>query len=90
MAKQNRGKAIGKLTSRGRGTCPVCYTTRTKLLYKRKKNNGVTLNVCKKCINVSEEKLNQVQPVPTSLAFRRKHRTTFYRIIEQQRVKESS
>lgn len=90
MAKQNRGKAIGKLASRGRGTCPVCYSTRTKLLYKRKKSDGATLNVCKKCIDVSAERLDQVQSLSTALAFRRKHRSEFYRFVENQRQKESS
>lgn len=49
MAKSNRGKALWKMPSRGRGTCPVCRATRIKLLYTRTLENGAKAKVCKRC-----------------------------------------
>ncbi|QNO16072.1 hypothetical protein HYG86_15500 [Alkalicella caledoniensis] len=48
MAKKNRGKGLWNLESRGRGTCPICKTTRVKVLYDTVTENG-TVKVCKKC-----------------------------------------
>lgn len=53
MSKSNRGKALWKLPSRGRGTCPVCRATRIKLLYVRKLADGTQVKVCKRCRNRS-------------------------------------
>lgn len=49
MSKNKRGKALWRLPSRGRGTCPVCKSTRIKLLYTGKDPAGGKLEVCKKC-----------------------------------------
>ncbi|MFK7691500.1 hypothetical protein [Paenibacillus sp. HJGM_3] len=49
MSKNNRGKALWKLPARARGTCPVCGSTRIKLLYTRTQQDGQKLKVCKKC-----------------------------------------
>lgn len=49
MSKNHRGKALSKLPSRGRGTCPVCKTERIKLLYTLLTENGTKLTVCKRC-----------------------------------------
>ncbi|GAA3409908.1 hypothetical protein ACFFNY_31115 [Paenibacillus hodogayensis] len=49
MSKSNRGKALWKLPSRGKGTCPVCGTTRIKLLYTRTLEDGAKAKVCKRC-----------------------------------------
>ena len=49
MSKKHRGKGLIHLPSRGRGTCPICKTTRIKLLYELLLDNGTTLTVCKRC-----------------------------------------
>ncbi len=49
MSKNKRGKALWRMPSRGRGTCPICSSTRIKLLYTGKGLSGEKLNVCKKC-----------------------------------------
>jgi|GEM_PF-249347 len=90
MAKQNRGKALGRLASRGRGTCPVCYRTRTKLLYQRKNADGTSISVCKKCTSTSAEVLNSIKPLQAPIAFRRRHRKVFNLYANQQKEKESS
>ncbi len=54
MAKSKRGRALWNVPSRGRGTCPVCFTTRTKLLYTAVKEDGTSLSVCKRCNNASQ------------------------------------
>lgn len=51
MSKQNRGKALWKLPSRGRGTCPVCKRTRVKVLYDLIAGDGGKAKVCKICQN---------------------------------------
>lgn len=51
MSKQNRGKALWNLPSRGRGTCPVCKTERIKVLYDKTLGDGTKLKVCKRCRN---------------------------------------
>jgi len=48
MAKSNRGKALYKLPSRARGTCPLCGRTRIKLLYTHVGEDG-KVKVCKQC-----------------------------------------
>ncbi|EHB56655.1 MULTISPECIES: hypothetical protein [Paenibacillus] len=58
MAKQKRGKALWHLPSRARGTCPVCGSTRTKLLYPRTKTDGTALKVCKRCDVASQERID--------------------------------
>lgn len=49
MAKNKRGKALWRTPSRARGTCPICGSTRIKLLYFGKGPAGDKLSVCKKC-----------------------------------------
>ncbi len=49
MSKNKRGKALWRMPSRGRGTCPLCGSTRIKLLYFAKGSQGEKLSVCKKC-----------------------------------------
>lgn len=90
MAKQYRGKALKRLASRGRGTCPVCYSTRTKLLYQRKRDNGGALTVCKRCVNTAIEKLSSIEPSNQPIAYRRKHRKTFHIRVSQLLKRESS
>lgn len=47
--KQHRGKTLLKLPSHGRGTCPVCKTTRIKVLYDLVAQDGTKTIVCKRC-----------------------------------------
>ncbi|MEK5465241.1 hypothetical protein MKY64_09500 [Paenibacillus sp. FSL R7-0210] len=49
MSKNKRGKALYTNPSRARGTCPICGSTRIKLLYFGKGPEGEKLTVCKKC-----------------------------------------
>ncbi|WP_310550456.1 hypothetical protein [Paenibacillus glufosinatiresistens] len=49
MSKNKRGKALWRMPSRARGTCPLCGSTRIKLLYTAKNAGGGNLTVCKKC-----------------------------------------
>jgi hypothetical protein len=49
MAKSNRGKALKKLPSKGRGKCPICFRERIKLLYEYEMKNDDTVKVCKNC-----------------------------------------
>ncbi|WP_374017366.1 hypothetical protein ABU162_24895 [Paenibacillus thiaminolyticus] len=58
MAKNKRGKSLWRLPARGRGTCPVCASTRIKLLYSRTKSDGQTLTVCKKCHQAVQERID--------------------------------
>ncbi|GJM79832.1 MULTISPECIES: hypothetical protein [Paenibacillus] len=58
MAKNKRGKSIWNLPSRGRGTCPVCGSTRIKLLYTKNTSTGQQLKVCKKCSNASQVRID--------------------------------
>ena len=48
--KLHRGKTLWPNPTRNRGTCPVCESTRIKLLYEITKD-GEKLTVCKKCRN---------------------------------------
>ncbi|WP_435921820.1 hypothetical protein [Paenibacillus sp. DYY-L-2] len=58
MSKSKRGKALWNLPTRGRGTCPVCQSTRIKLLYTKTNSAGQQLKVCKKCFNASQERID--------------------------------
>lgn len=49
MGKEYRGKRLWKLPARGRGTCPICKTTRIKILHDLLLGNGKTIKVCKRC-----------------------------------------
>jgi len=50
MGKEFRGKALWKLPSKGRGTCPVCKTERIKVLYEiNLGSGGEKVKVCKRC-----------------------------------------
>jgi hypothetical protein len=47
--KAHRGKTLWKLSSHGRGTCPICKTTRIKVLYEKITRDGEKIMVCKRC-----------------------------------------
>jgi hypothetical protein len=51
MAKQNRGKGLWGKPGRGKGTCPLCARTSTKLLWQTKDEQGNDVQVCKRCKN---------------------------------------
>lgn len=51
MSKQHRGKGLWGTVGRGKGTCPLCSRTNTKLLWQRKDENDQEINVCKRCRN---------------------------------------
>lgn len=56
--KAHRGKTLWKLPSHGRGTCPICKTTRIKVLYDLIANDGTKLTVCKRCRNIKNVSVN--------------------------------
>ncbi|MGM1045405.1 MAG: hypothetical protein ACQEXX_04595 [Bacillota bacterium] len=58
MAKSKRGHSLWHLPTRGRGTCPVCRSTRIKLLYPRTKSDGTSLKVCKRCDKASQTRID--------------------------------
>ncbi len=60
MAKTKRGRSLYNLPSRGRGTCPICSSTRIKLLYQRTKADGGAIKVCKKCANAPQSRIDAV------------------------------
>lgn len=60
MSKSKRGKALWNILPRGRGTCPMCRSTRIKLLYTRKTTAGQALNVCKRCFHASQERIDAI------------------------------
>ncbi|WP_258881628.1 hypothetical protein [Paenibacillus sp. sptzw28] len=60
MAKTKRGRVLWSLPSRGRGTCPVCSSTRIKLLYPRAKSDGTAVKVCKRCCNAPQNKVDAI------------------------------
>ncbi|MGF9700415.1 MULTISPECIES: hypothetical protein [Paenibacillus] len=60
MAKTKRGRVLWSLPSRGRGTCPVCSSTRIKLLYSQTKTDGTSLKVCKKCSKAVQSRVDKV------------------------------
>jgi hypothetical protein len=50
MPKAHRGKTLKTLPTKGRGTCPLCGSTRIKLLYDVTAEDGSgTTKVCKRC-----------------------------------------
>lgn len=60
MVKTKRGRVLWTLPSHGRGTCPVCGTTRIKLLYTKVKSDGEILKVCKRCDKAPQAKVDAV------------------------------
>lgn len=58
MAKSKRGHSLWNLPSRGRGTCPVCKSTRIKLLYPRTTSGGTALKVCKRCDKAEQARID--------------------------------
>ena len=50
-SKTHRGKTLWKLPSHGRGTCPICKSTRIKVLYEIITGDGKKIKVCKRCRN---------------------------------------
>nr|WP_245252414.1 hypothetical protein [Paenibacillus sediminis] len=60
MAKSKRGRSLWNLPSRARGTCPICGSTRIKLLYPRVKSDGKSVKVCKRCANAPQTKVDAI------------------------------
>lgn len=60
MSKTKRGRVLWNLPSRGRGTCPVCRSTRIKLLYPRTKSDGTAVKVCKRCDKAPQTKVDAI------------------------------
>lgn len=60
MGKQYRGKALWKLPSRGRGTCPICKAKRIKVLYDMTLEDGSKIKVCKRCQHKEVDTLSTV------------------------------
>lgn len=58
MSKTKRGRVLWTLPSRGRGTCPVCGSTRIKLLYTKIKSDGTALKVCKRCDKATQVRVD--------------------------------
>ncbi|WP_083927206.1 hypothetical protein [Paenibacillus terrigena] len=58
MSKPKRGRSLWRLPSRSRGTCPVCSSTRIKLLYPRTKSEGTAVTVCKKCSKAEQSRVD--------------------------------
>lgn len=56
--KPHRGKTLWSLPSHGRGTCPLCKTKRTKVLYTIIAEDGTKMTVCKKCRNKKVASVN--------------------------------
>lgn len=78
MAKTKRGKGLWNTPSRGRGTCPVCLSTRIKLLYSVANSEGKIVTVCKKCSSV-HAKIADKAVSTVNLGFRGKLRREFNR-----------
>jgi len=79
MAKTKRGKGLWNTPSRGRGTCPICLSTRIKLLYSVTNSDGKLVTVCKKCSTVNTETADQAVTT-VNLGFRRKLRRELNRL----------
>ncbi|TMV49980.1 hypothetical protein FE783_10425 [Paenibacillus mesophilus] len=60
MPKTKRGRVLWNMPSRGRGTCPICTSTRIKLLYPRTKTDGKAVKVCKRCAGAPQVKIDAV------------------------------
>lgn len=73
MAKTKRGKGLWNTTSRGRGTCPICLSTRIKLLYSATNSEGKTVTVCKRCSSATTKSADHAVDT-ANLGFRRKLR----------------
>ncbi|MGG0821488.1 hypothetical protein ABE099_01325 [Paenibacillus turicensis] len=73
MAKTKRGKGLWNTTSRGRGTCPICLSTRIKLLYSATNSEGKTVTVCKRCSSATAKSADHAVDT-ANLGFRRKLR----------------
>lgn len=73
MAKTKRGKGLWNTPSKGRGTCPICLSTRIKLLYSATNSDGKTVTVCKKCSSVNTKTVDTAVST-VNLGFRRKLR----------------
>jgi hypothetical protein len=58
--KPHRGKTLWNLPSHGRGTCPVCKTTRIKVLYQIIAKDGSKTTVCKRCQHKKIESVNNL------------------------------
>lgn len=63
MAKTHRGKGIRAIESHARGTCPICKTTRIKLLYEATVD-GKEVKVCKFCHAKSKNEARLAPPAP--------------------------
>lgn len=73
MAKTKRGKSLWNTPSKGRGTCPICLSTRIKLLYSATNSDGKTMPVCKKCSSVNAKTADKAVST-VNLGFRGKLR----------------
>lgn len=73
MAKTKRGKGLWNTTSRGRGTCPICLSTRIKLLYSATNSEGKPVTVCKRCSSATAKSADHAVDT-ANLGFRRKLR----------------
>ncbi|GIP43455.1 hypothetical protein J45TS6_19140 [Paenibacillus sp. J45TS6] len=82
MAKTKRGKGLWNIPSKSRGTCPICLSTRIKLLYSATNSDGKTVTVCKKCSSVNAKTADKAAST-VNLGFRRKLR----RKLNQQKQK---
>ncbi len=49
MAKTHRGKGLVDQPAHARGTCPICKSTRVKLLYTNALLGDAEAKVCKRC-----------------------------------------
>lgn len=58
MPKTKRGRVLWSLPSRGRGTCPICKSTRIKLLYTQINSAGQSIKVCKRCSKAPQDKVD--------------------------------
>lgn len=76
MAKSKRGKGVWNLPSRGRGTCPICLSTRIKLLYSTTNSDGKQITVCKRCSSVNAKTADKAFST-VNLGFRGKLRKNF-------------
>ena len=83
MAKTKRGKGLLGLPSRGRGTCPVCLSTRIKVLYTVTNSEGKQIQVCKRCSSAPQSKIDKAITTGT-IAFRRRLRKTLNELKAKQ------
>jgi hypothetical protein len=83
VAKTKRGSALWKTPARARGTCPICFSTRIKLLYTKTKSDGKQITVCKRCDSASSKRINNAMNNVQGLAFRGKHRKEFHKLVNK-------